>query len=68
MAPLFMENAAETRKKTGQFLTAKKGHFTVLQDNPEIVNSEAADRLWNISLLLCRDEQTRQIAFELETK
>lgn len=62
IAPLFMENKDESLKKSGKFITWKKGRFTELKDDPDTVNEAAADRLWEISLDLCADEKTIEIA------
>jgi len=62
MAPLFVETSEESLKKSGKFITWKKNAFTEIAENNDVLNQELQDRLWNISLGLCADEKTIQIA------
>lgn len=66
MAPLFTEDQQESLKKSGKFITRKKNAFTDIKENAAVLNKEMQDRLWKISLELCADEKTNQIAAELE--
>ena len=66
MSPLFTENLEESLKKSGKFITWKKNEFIeVNQDHVEF-DKELQDKLWKISLDLCKDEKTAQIAEKLE--
>ena len=62
MAPLFTENQAESLKKSGKFLTWKKNRFTEIQQDAGVLDKALQEKLWKISLDLCRDEKTTQIA------
>jgi hypothetical protein len=62
MAPLFLETQDEGLKRSGKFLTMKKGQFTEKEQDQAVLDKEMQDKLWNISLELCKDEKTTQIA------
>jgi short-subunit dehydrogenase involved in D-alanine esterification of teichoic acids len=68
MAPLFIENQEESLKKSGKFITWKKNEFVNIKEDINVLNKESQDRLWEISLKLCADEQTTQISKELYNK
>lgn len=65
IAPLFTENQEKSVKKSGRFITWKKDRFVDIKEEAQILNQELQDRLWNISLALCGDKKTNQIAKEL---
>jgi hypothetical protein len=65
MAPLFTEDPDESRKKSGKFITRKKNRFLELKEDPAVHNLELQEKLWRISLDLCRDDATAQIAARL---
>lgn len=65
MAPLFTENQTESLQKSGKFITWKNHKFVVINEDASILNQESQNRLWRISLELCRDEKTTQISKEL---
>ncbi len=62
MAPLFIEKQEESLKKSGKFITWKKKKFTEMKHDEVVFDKEMQDKLWNISLDLCKDEKTTQIA------
>jgi len=62
MAPLFTENQEESLKKSGNFVTWKKNEFISMNEEETVFNQEMQERLWKISLELCKDEKTVQIA------
>jgi NAD(P)-dependent dehydrogenase (short-subunit alcohol dehydrogenase family) len=62
MAPLFLETQEESLQRSGKFLTWKKNQFTEKQQDNVVFDKEMQDKLWNISLDLCKDEKTTQIA------
>jgi hypothetical protein len=62
MAPLFTENQEESLKKSGEFVTWKKNEFMRTKEEEAVFNKEMQERLWKISLELCKDEKTVQIA------
>ncbi|OGI08843.1 MAG: hypothetical protein A2Y40_05110 [Candidatus Margulisbacteria bacterium GWF2_35_9] len=68
MAPLFTENQDDSLKKSGKFITWKKNRFVDIKEDMNILNQESQDRLWSISLGLCADEKTTQIANKLNKK
>lgn len=65
MAPLFTENKEESQKKSGKFITWKKKEFIDITEDSSVLNNVMQDRLWEVSLELCADEKTNQIAENL---
>ena len=65
MAPLFTEKQEESLKRSGKLITWKKGRFVELTENDTVVNQESINRLWDISLELCKDEKTREFASKI---
>jgi hypothetical protein len=65
MAPLFTENQEESLKKSGKFISWKKDKFVDIKEDMNILNQDAQDRLWKMSLELCADEKTTQMAASL---
>ena len=66
MAPLFVESAEETHQRSGRFLTSKKGQFSEVEKKlPAIDDPVQQQRLWDLSLELSSDEQTRYAAERL---
>ena len=65
MSPLFTEKQEKSLKKSGKFITWKKNEFIEIKEDEIILNQEMQDRLWNLSLQLCNDEKTAQIAENL---
>jgi hypothetical protein len=65
MTPLFTENQEESLKKSGKFITWKSNEFIGIREDMNVLNRELQDRLWKISLDLCEDEKTSQIATSL---
>jgi len=68
MSPLFTEIQDESLTKSGKFITWKKNEFIEIKENSDVMNQELQDRLWKISLELCADEKTNQIAEYLQNK
>ena len=66
MAPLFTEKQEESLKRSGTFITWKKNEFTELIEDNAVLDKGMQDKLWNMSLDLCKDERTAQIAEKLE--
>ena len=66
MSPLFTEKQEESLKKSGKFITWKKNKFIEVKEDKFAFDKEMQDRLWKISLDLCKDEKTAQIAEKLE--
>ena len=62
MAPLFTENQEESLKRSGKFITWKKNNFIELTEDKIVFDHEMQERLWKISLELCKDEKTLKIA------
>ncbi len=62
MAPLFIEKMEESLKRSGKFVTWKKSEFIEIKEDKDVLNREMQDRLWNVSLELCKDERTTQIS------
>jgi len=67
MAPLFTEKQEDSLKKSGKFVTWRKNEFIGKKEEQEVINQEMQDRLWKISLEICNDEKTTQIAKSLHS-
>ena len=67
MAPLFTEKQQESLKKSGKFVSWKNNEFTGMKEEEAVFNQEIQERLWKISLELCKDEKTIQIANSLQS-
>jgi hypothetical protein len=67
MAPLFTERQEESLKKSGKFITWKNNEFIGMKEEEIVFNEEIQERLWKISLDLCKDEKTTQIANRLHS-
>jgi hypothetical protein len=65
MAPLFTENQEESLKKSGKFVTWKKNEFLRLKEDDAVFDQEMQERLWKISLELCKDQKTVQSAMHI---
>lgn len=65
MSPLFTENQKESLKKSGKLITWKKNQFTEVKEDESVFIRELQDRLWKVSLELCKDDKTTQIAKKL---
>ena len=65
MAPLFTENREESLKKSGKFITWKKGAFVEMKQDAYAADPTLQEKLWQLSLELCKDEETVRIAGQL---
>jgi hypothetical protein len=65
MAPLFTECQEENLNRSGNLITWKKNNFIELDEDKNVFVIEMQDRLWEISLELCKDEKTTKIANSL---
>ena len=65
MSPMFTEKQEESLKKSGKLITWKKNNFIEMKQNKVDLDTEMQDKLWQISLGLCNDEKTSQIADKL---
>jgi len=65
MASLFTENQEESFKKSGKFVTWKNNEFMGMNEDETYFDQEIQERLWKISLELCKDEKTTQISERL---
>lgn len=66
MLPLFTDNQSDCQKKSGKLVTWKKNQFNELDEDSTVLDENLQDRLWKISIQLCADEKTKQIAENLE--
>jgi hypothetical protein len=66
MSPLFTEKQEESIKKSGKFITWRKRKFVELEEDKAVFDKGMQDKLWKISLDLCKDEKTDQIAEKLK--
>jgi hypothetical protein len=62
MMLLFIESQQDSLKKSGKFITWQKNQFIDIKEDLIVLNREMQDKLWKISLELCADERTNQIA------
>ncbi len=62
MSPLFTEKQEESLKKSGKLITWKDKKFTEIVQDKVVFDKEMQDKLWKISMDLCKDEKTVQIA------
>ncbi len=65
MYPLFTEKQDESLKKSGKLITWKNNNFTGMKQKKLDLDKKMQDKLWQISLDLCNDEKTAQIAEKL---
>jgi len=65
MAPLFTESREDTLKRSGKFITWKDNEFPEMKKDDYAQDKANQEKLWNISLELCNDERTSQIAESL---
>ena len=65
MAPLFTESQQATLARSGQFITWKNNSFIEMKRDAYALDKELQEKLWHISLDLCDDERTVQIAERL---
>jgi len=65
MAPLFTESQEESLKKSGKFITWNNNEFIEMKRDDYALDKKLQEKLWNISLDLCKDEKTVQIAESL---
>ena len=65
MAPLFTETQEESLKKSGKLISWKKGSFIEMGQEQLDLDTAMQDKLWRISVDLCNDEKTTQIAEKL---
>jgi hypothetical protein len=62
MSPLFTEDQEESLKKSGKLITWEDNQFTEMEQDKIVFDKELQEKLWKISLDLCGDEKTTQIA------
>ncbi|MCK5599589.1 SDR family NAD(P)-dependent oxidoreductase [bacterium] len=62
MAPLFTEDQKESLKRSGKLITQKKNEFIEMKEDDTVLDPKLQEKLWKISLDLCNDEETVQIA------
>jgi hypothetical protein len=67
MAPLFTESWEKSIKRSGKFITWKKNEFIGMKEEETVFNQEMQERLWKISLELCKDEKTTKIADRIQS-
>jgi hypothetical protein len=65
MAPLFTEKQEDSLRKSGRLFTWKSDQFIGIEEDTDVLDCGLQDRLWKISLELCDDEKTSQIASSL---
>lgn len=68
MLPLFLENETLSVEKSGKLITSKKNLFPEIAESNEILDEHAQEKLWQISLELCNDEEARNIATQIKSR
>ncbi len=66
MAPLFTEDARHSLEKSGKLMTWKKGAFIEIDEKDFALDEALQDKLWDISLSLCKDDKTLEISNEIQ--
>jgi hypothetical protein len=61
MAPLFTDSREESLKRSGKFITWKNNKFIGMKEQETAFSTELQEKLWKISLELCKDETTARI-------
>ena len=54
IAPLFTEDSVISLQRSGDFITWKNNRFTTIKENGSVLNKDLQDKLWSISLHLCK--------------
>lgn len=67
MSPLFCESQEKSMEKSGKFISWRNNSFVALKEDEKVLDQELQNRLWDISLELCNDAKTRQIAQALSS-
>lgn len=62
ISPLFTEEQATSLQRSGRTFTWKKNAFIEIKEKENVLDHPLQDKLWQISLDLCADEKTNQIA------
>jgi len=65
MASLFTENQKESLSKSGKTITWKKDEFIEIKEKEDVLSQKLQDKLWELSVELCKDEETSKIAKNL---
>jgi short-subunit dehydrogenase involved in D-alanine esterification of teichoic acids len=66
MAPLFTEKQEESLRRSGKFITWKNHEFKGMNEEETRFSHEVQEKLWEISLALCKDEKTTKITNSLQ--
>jgi NAD(P)-dependent dehydrogenase (short-subunit alcohol dehydrogenase family) len=64
-APLFTESREESLKRSGKFITWKNDAFIEMKHDAYAADPKLQARLWRVSLELCNDKTTTQVAERL---
>ena len=65
MSPLFTESQDKSLKKSGKLITWNNDKFVEMKQEGNVLDKKLQDKLWGMSLDLCKDEKTAQIAEKL---
>jgi NAD(P)-dependent dehydrogenase (short-subunit alcohol dehydrogenase family) len=60
--PLLTESKEQTVQRSGKFITWKKEQFMDIEEEAFVLNPSEQDRLWEMSVDLCKDQKTAEIA------
>jgi hypothetical protein len=67
MKPLFIESQQDSLNRSGKLITWKKDQFVEISKKSNEFKNEIQDKFWELSLELCADEKTHQIARDLKS-
>ncbi|NJN44663.1 MAG: SDR family NAD(P)-dependent oxidoreductase [Anaerolineae bacterium] len=62
MSPLFTESWEQSMKRSGKFITWKNDAFVEMKHDGYAADKSLQEKLWDISLGLCNDKKTTQVA------
>jgi len=62
ISPLFTENQDQSLEKSGKFITSKRNTFVEKKVDKDTFDHPMQEKLWKISLDLCKDRKTTKIA------
>lgn len=68
IVPLFLEIKEESLEKAGKFLSWKDKSYVELSQDPNVLDENLQDKLWDISLELCKDRAAVEIAGQLPAR
>ncbi len=68
MSSLFTENQSKSLTRSGKTITWKKNKFITIEEKGELLNHKMQNKLWELSVKLCNDDKTSEIAKSIFTE